>query len=126
MQKFSYEHFRLCICRSDLRHIITAGFFIMHICHGVKVNGREQIHLLFVILSMAKAKRKRAGRVYLTKRRLISAARTGIRKAAEETMQIMGYTVIAENGWVVKKYADGRTEKISPIEVTTNGNLALD
>jgi len=75
---------------------------------------------------MAKSKKRANNRVYLTKRRLASAARTGIRKAAEETMRIMGYTVIAENGWVVRKYADGRIEKISPIEVNTNGSLALD
>lgn len=76
---------------------------------------------------MAKAKKKSIKLPYLTKRRLASAARTGIRKAAAETMHVMGYTVIAENGWVIKKYADGRIEKISPIEtVKTNGSIALD
>ncbi len=65
--------------------------------------------------------------VYLTKRRLASAARAGVRKAAKETMKLMGYNVIAHEGWVVKKYADGHIEKISPIEaVITNGSLALD
>ncbi len=52
---------------------------------------------------------------YLTKRLLVSAAKRGIRKAAEETMQIMGYTIIAQNGWIVKKYADGTTEAIEQI-----------
>lgn len=52
---------------------------------------------------------------YLTKRLLVSAAKRGIRKAAEETMQVMGYTVIAQNGWIVKKYADGRIEEIEPL-----------
>jgi hypothetical protein len=78
---------------------------------------------------MAKANRKSTTEpsAYLTKRRLVSAARAGVRKAAAETMQIMGYTVIAHKGWVVKKYVDGRIEKISPIEpVNTNGILALD
>jgi hypothetical protein len=76
---------------------------------------------------MAKAKRKSATHPYLTKRRLASAARTGIRKAAAETMHVMGYTVIAENGWVIRKYADGRIEKLSRIEtVNTNGSIALD
>ncbi len=65
--------------------------------------------------------------VYLTKRKLASAARAGVRKAAEETMQLMGYTVIAHRGWIVKKFADGRIEKISAIKpVKTNGILALD
>jgi hypothetical protein len=78
---------------------------------------------------MVKAKRKSAIQpsAYLTKRRLASAARAGVRKAAKETMKLMGYTVIADKGWVVKKYEDGRIEKISEIEtVNTNGSLALD
>lgn len=76
---------------------------------------------------MAKAKRKSGRQPYLTKRRLASAARSGIRKAAAETMHVMGYTVIAENGWVIKKYADGRIERMSQIEtVNTNGTIALD
>jgi len=78
---------------------------------------------------MAKANKKSAKRpsVYLTKRRLASAARAGIRKAAKETMKVMGYTVIAHEGWVVRKYEDGHIEKISRIEiVNSNGNLALD
>jgi len=78
---------------------------------------------------MAKAKKESAKRpsVYLTKRRLASAARAGVRKAAEETMKLMGYTVIAHEGWVVRKYEDGHIEKISRIEiVNSNGSLALD
>ena len=53
---------------------------------------------------------------YLTKRLLVSAAKRGIRKAAKESMEIMGYVVIAKRGWVVKKYADGTIEKLSRIE----------
>jgi len=35
--------------------------------------------------------------------------------------------VIAEDGWLVKKYADGRIEKISPIErANSNESLVLD
>ena len=78
---------------------------------------------------MAKAKKKSANRppVYLTKRILASAARAGVRNAAAETMKLMGYTVIAHKGWVVKKYQDGHIERISSLEtVNTNGNLPLD
>jgi len=64
---------------------------------------------------------------YLTKRLLVSAAKRGIRKAAEETMQIMGYNVIAKDGWVVKIFADGAIEKISPIKsVKTPNGIKLD
>ncbi|PQJ12449.1 hypothetical protein CJD36_001485 [Flavipsychrobacter stenotrophus] len=64
---------------------------------------------------------------YLTKRILISAAKQGFRKAAEETMKVMGYNVIARDGWVMKIFPDGRTEKISPLEPeNTDYDLALD
>lgn len=64
---------------------------------------------------------------YLTKRILESAARQGFRKAAEETMKVMGYNVIAKDGWVMKMFPDGTFEKISPIESeNTDYDLALD
>ena len=63
---------------------------------------------------MAKMNKKKSQN-YLTKRGLASAARRGIRVAAAKTMQVMGYTVVAQDGWVVKKYADGAIEKISPL-----------
>ncbi len=53
---------------------------------------------------------------YLTKRILISATKKGFKQAAKEAMELMGYVVVAMDGWVVKKYADGRIEKISEIE----------
>lgn len=76
---------------------------------------------------MAKKKKAAVKQPYLTKRRLVSAARSGIRKAAAETMEVMGYVIIAENGWLVKRHLDGRTERISPIErANSNESLALD
>lgn len=57
----------------------------------------------------------------------MSAAKAGIRKAAVETMEVMGYLIIAQDGWLVKKFADGRIERLSPIEqVNTNETFALD
>jgi hypothetical protein len=46
---------------------------------------------LFVILNMAKAKKKSAKGppAYRTKRRFASAARAGVSKAAKETMKLM-------------------------------------
>jgi len=55
-------------------------------------------------------------RAYLTKRILQSAARKGIRHAAKETMEVMGYTIIARDGWVIRLYPDGQFVRISPIE----------
>ena len=76
---------------------------------------------------MAKAKKSPEKGPYLTKRRLVSAAKAGFRKAAAETMEVMGYLIIAQDGWVIKKYADGRIERLSPIEqIDVNEPLALD
>ena len=62
-------------------------------------------------------------KAYLTKRILVSAAKRGFKQAAKEAMQLMGYVVIAKDGWVVKKYADGTIEKISPIEQINTRNV---
>lgn len=36
-------------------------------------------------------------------------------EAAQETMNIMGYNVIVEEGWIVKVFYDGNKEKIKKI-----------
>ena len=67
------------------------------------------------------------GTGYLTKRILTKAARTGFTNAAANTMQVMGYNVIVHSGWVVKKYADGRIEKIKKLDKTNSRTaIALD
>ena len=79
---------------------------------------------------MAKIKKPappKAPRNYLTKRRLATAARMGIRIAAVNTMNVMGYTVITHEGWVVKKHADGTIEKITPLATKEkNTRVRLD
>ncbi len=40
-------------------------------------------------------------------------------KAAEETMKIMGYNVIARNGWVVKIFPNNKVVRISRIPRVT-------
>lgn len=77
---------------------------------------------------MAKQKKNTSTtRTYLTKRRLASAARSGIRIAAANTMEAMGYIVVAHEGWVVKKYADGNIEKIARLEnQEENARISLD
>jgi len=62
------------------------------------------------------SKDKSGSKDRLTRQVLESAARKGIRQAAKETMEVMGYTVIARDGWVIKLFPDGSFEKISPIE----------
>jgi len=63
---------------------------------------------------------------YLTKRILVAASKKEGVKAANEAMNIMGYIVTSEKGWVVKKYADGTVEKVKEIASTENLELILD
>jgi hypothetical protein len=67
------------------------------------------------------------GYAYFTKRTLLRRAHAAGKKAAGAAMDEMGYVVVAENGWVIKKYADGRIENISRIaqEVRSN-DIQLD
>jgi len=66
------------------------------------------------------------GSSYLTKRILISAAKSGVRKAAKDTMEVMGYIVIAEDRWIIRKYSDGRIERIEPIIAPETTEFILD
>ena len=61
----------------------------------------------------------------LTRKILKEAASVGFSKAADKTMKVMGYNVIVKNGWVVKKFADGRIQKISKLK-TNNNPVILD
>jgi hypothetical protein len=72
------------------------------------------------------AKKKSAKNLYLTKRILLSAAKSGVKQAAKETMDVMGYVVVAHEGWIVKKLPDGSFERIAPIEPVENTEFALD
>jgi len=55
----------------------------------------------------------------LTKSFLETAAQKSMEEAAEETMEVMGYNVIAQDGWIVKVFKDKQVEKISPIPQVT-------
>jgi hypothetical protein len=55
------------------------------------------------------------GYAYLTKRTIVSKAKAAGKRAADEAMQIMGFIVVAEGNWIVKKYEDGRTERLAEV-----------
>ena len=77
--------------------------------------------------NLKRIQRRGRNTAMLTKRILIRAAKAGIQEAAAETMKVMGCNVIAKNGWVVRIYADGRTERIGPITASKTGRrLILD
>ena len=74
-----------------------------------------------------KQKEGKKKEVYLTTRLLESLAKKAFKEAAKETMRVMGYNVIAENGWVVKKFADGRIVRLEQLEVVCDkGEILWD
>src|ERR1700722_9100001 len=44
----------------------------------------------------------------LTKNFLETCARKSTEEAAEETMKVMGYNIIAKNGWIVKVFPNNK------------------
>lgn len=55
-------------------------------------------------------------KAYLTKRTLVRAINKGSKALKQNAIEVMGYTVVEKDGWVVKEHADGHLEKISKIE----------
>jgi hypothetical protein len=49
---------------------------------------------------------------YLTKRLLISKAKSAGKVAAKNAMDTMGYIVTVHDGWVVKRYESGKVEQL--------------
>lgn len=92
---------------------------------GIRYSRIFKVICIFSIF-IGMARRKKNKRPYLTKRILVSAARSGVQKAAKETMDVMGFVVVAHDGWVVRKYSDGTIERIEPLESPENTKLVLD
>lgn len=57
-------------------------------------------------------------------KKLLEGLREHFKEVAKQAMETMGHIVVAEDGWVVKKYKDGRIEKI--VEIGTEEPLKLD
>ncbi|WP_268122881.1 hypothetical protein [Roseivirga pacifica] len=62
------------------------------------------------------AKKETEKKEYLTKRILFSRTKKAFKDAAEDAMNLVGYVVVAEDGWVVKKHQDGRVERIKELD----------
>lgn len=54
-------------------------------------------------------------------------SRIAFRERAKRAMLANGYVVIVEDGWVVKKYSDGRIEQIKELDTDSQDmDLILD
>jgi hypothetical protein len=64
---------------------------------------------------------------YITTRLVESKSKKAFKESAEKAMESNGYVIIAFEGWIVKKTADGAIEKLRPIDRNAdNLQLVLD
>lgn len=65
---------------------------------------------------------------YITKRLVATQSRIAFREKAQSAMALVGHTVVAEAGWIVKKTGDGRVTKLKEIGSTkaSSRKLVLD
>ncbi|MET1057326.1 MAG: hypothetical protein ABWY16_18580 [Pedobacter sp.] len=57
------------------------------------------------------------GFAYLTKRIVVSKARSAGKAAAKNAMELMEYVVTVKDGWVIKEYQDGKVEQIEKLHL---------
>lgn len=64
---------------------------------------------------------------YLTKRDLVRVASAAVKKASDASMQIAGYVVKAENGWIVRENSDGSVVQLEKLkDYSKSRKLVLD
>jgi hypothetical protein len=65
---------------------------------------------------------------YITKRLVATQSRIAFREKAHNAMALVGHTVVAEAGWIVKKTEDGQVTKLKKIDSvrTPSRKLVLD
>jgi hypothetical protein len=62
---------------------------------------------------------------YISTRLVVSKSKSAFQEAAKKAMKANGYVIIALEGWIVKKFADGRIEKIEELENPNQNNLLI-
>ncbi|MBD8489197.1 hypothetical protein IFO69_10615 [Echinicola sp. CAU 1574] len=64
---------------------------------------------------------------YISTRLVERKSSKAFKEGAKKAMEINGYVMVAEKGWVVKKYEDGHIEKVKEISHgSDNQKLILD
>lgn len=63
---------------------------------------------------------------YISTRLVARKSKIAFQEKARNAMDANGYVVIVNEGWVVKKFADGRVEKIKQLSESANLTILLD
>lgn len=63
----------------------------------------------------------------MTKRLLVNESTKAIHDASKRAMRIAGSTVIVQDGWIVRRYADDSIKRIKKLDSTIrNQTITLD
>lgn len=71
--------------------------------------------LILRLKRKALIRRKFQQYAHLTPERFVAEAQKAGAEAAQRTLDNIGFIVVSHNGWVVKKYKDGRIEQLEKI-----------
>lgn len=63
---------------------------------------------------------------YISTRLVSRKSKIAFQEGARRAMAANGYIVIVNDGWVVKKFSDGKIEKIEQLSDTHNLKVILD
>ena len=63
---------------------------------------------------------------YLTKRIVKRQAKKAVYRASVNAMEVAGFVIRVEDGWVVKEYKDGTIEQIKKLNESPNQEVVLD
>lgn len=64
---------------------------------------------------------------YISTRLVINKSRSAFQEGSKRAMEANGYVIIANEGWLIKKFADGTIEKLEQLDNSfTTQNLILD
>lgn len=63
---------------------------------------------------------------YISKRLVSNKSKAAFQEGAKKAMERNGYVIIAQNGWLVKKYSDGTIERLKELEEPETLELVLD
>jgi len=82
------------------------------------------------MISKDKKKKKtstKTEKAYMTKRLVVRVASSAVKNASRRAMEVAGYVIKAENGWIVRENIDGSKSRISKItKINHPKEIALD
>ena len=66
-------------------------------------------------------------KTYISTRLIKKSSKIAFEEGAKKAMEAVGYVLVAENGWLVKKFSNGSVQQIKQLEtIIARENVKLD